>query len=115
MMKSKFHKVLQAATDKTDIPLELEAIDWALTERYTPSKAFSHSVRKYGLDGKIGVGAWLKGGGEYSKHVLEFDPQDWNKMTLKQQRQVGQLLERIIQGAQHMKRGEVIVQAASMH
>jgi len=116
MQKLHFLAVLQAATDETAIPLEIEAIEWAISQKHKSSIAFNRGARKIEPEGYIAAGVELKAGGEFSKHVLTFDPKDWDAMSLEQHHQVYQLIERIILGAQHMtaaRRRAVIIRAAS--
>jgi hypothetical protein len=101
MMKSKFIAAIQEATDRTSLPLEWEAIEWALYSPYEQKKAFEHYAHKdLGEESEVVMAdVMIKGSADQAdRHVLAFNLADWNRMTLKQHHQVFQLLERIVLG-----------------
>jgi hypothetical protein len=105
MVKPKFLSVVQDATDHTDFPLELEAIEWAINSPYRQTRPFQHHVidqrMEETLEDMICVGAWLKDEqGPRANHTLLFHKRDWARMSLKQLHQVFQLLERVVMGKQ---------------
>jgi hypothetical protein len=114
MVKPRFLAILQEATDRTHLPLELEAIEWALYSPYKPTREFIQRTKLTGLtesamgdmaqhlDGAslgdmVGAGVWAKDD-ETAKHVLLFAKRDWERMSLDQHKLVFKLLERIVMG-----------------